>query len=198
MPDQFWALVVFALVATGSPGGATTLATASGARFGFRRTVPLIFGIAFALALLMAVSGTGLAATLKSNAFLELSVKAIGSVYLLWLAVRIGLAGPPKKTEVDTSRPTSLPGGAVLLLINPKAWAMAMGVASSFSDMVSEPIVLGAILAGTFVFAASFSLSVWALAGGVVARLFSFDWHWHVFNGLMAVLLAVTVIQFWF
>ncbi len=198
MPDQFWALVVFALVATGSPGGATTLATASGARFGFKRTVPLILGIAFALALLMAVSGTSLAAALKSNPFLEFSVKAFGSAYLLWLAVKIGLAGPPRQTEVDTSRPTSLPGGAVLLLINPKAWAMAMGVASSFSDMVSEPIVLGAILAGTFVFAASFSLSVWALAGGVVARLFIFDWHWNVFNGLMAVLLAATVMQFWF
>ncbi|PXW25635.1 hypothetical protein SAMN05445871_5110 [Paraburkholderia caballeronis] len=43
-------LVLFVVVATATPGGATTLAAASGARFGFVRSMPLIAGGAFGLA----------------------------------------------------------------------------------------------------------------------------------------------------
>jgi threonine/homoserine/homoserine lactone efflux protein len=53
-------LITFAMAATISPGGTTSLATASGLQFGYVRSLPLIFGIASALALLVAVSGTGL------------------------------------------------------------------------------------------------------------------------------------------
>ena len=48
--DAILPLVLFVVVSTITPGGATTLATASGAQFGFRRSVPLIAGIAAGLA----------------------------------------------------------------------------------------------------------------------------------------------------
>ncbi len=197
MPDQFWALVLFALIATGSPGGATTLATASGARFGYRRSVPLIAGIACALASLMAVSGTSLATTFKAIPSLELTVKAIGSIYLLWLAAKIGFAGPPAKTGFDRERPTKFLGGALLLVVNPKAWAMAVGVASSFSDLVSEPLVLGGLLALIFAVSACVSLTIWAMVGGIVSRALNEIWHWHLFNGVMAGLLIASILQLW-
>ncbi len=197
MPDQIWALILFALIATGSPGGATTLATASGARFGYRRSVPLIAGIAFALASLMAVSGTSLATTFKAIPSLELTVKAIGSMYLIWLAAKIGLAGPPAKAGFDRERPTKFFGGALLLLVNPKAWAMAVGVASSFSDLVSEPLVLGGILALVFAVSACVSLTIWAMVGGTVSRALTAAWHWHLFNGVMAGLLIASILQLW-
>lgn len=197
MLDQLWALTVFALIATGSPGGATTLATASGARFGYRRSIPLILGIAFALAGLVAVSGTGLATSLQATPFLEFGVRAAGSVYLLWLAVKVGLAGPPASVQVEDERPISLVRGALLLMVNPKAWAMALGVASSFSELAQAPLLLGGILATIFGLSALVSLTVWALAGGLIARCLSSDWHWHLFNGTMAVLLGASVLQFW-
>jgi threonine/homoserine/homoserine lactone efflux protein len=40
--DSLAPLILFAAVSTVTPGGATTLATASGAQFGFRRSVPLM------------------------------------------------------------------------------------------------------------------------------------------------------------
>ncbi len=197
MPDQIWALVMFALVATGSPGGATTLAAASGARFGYGRSVPLILGIALALAGLVAVSGAGLATTLQTAPVLELSIKAVGSIYLIWLAARIGLAGPPMPMQSDEETPISLVGGVMLLMINPKAWAMALGVASSFSKLASGPILLSGLMALVFALSAYLSLTLWALAGGLAARALSADWHWHLFNGTMAVLLIASVLQLW-
>ncbi len=53
-PDTILPLILFVVVSTITPGGATTLATASGAQFGFRRSMPLMVGIAFGLASLAA------------------------------------------------------------------------------------------------------------------------------------------------
>lgn len=197
MPDQFWALLIFAVIATGSPGGATALATASGARFGYRQSVPLILGIATALAGLMALSGTGLAAIFHAAPVLELGVKAVGSLYLLWLAAKIGISGSPSTGRPEDDRPTRFVGGALLLLVNPKAWALAIGVASTFSGLVADQMLLGGVLAAVFIVSASLSLTTWALIGGIVARALRSEWQWHVFNGFMAILLAASIIQLW-
>ena len=78
-------LVLFAVVSTVSPGGATTLATASGSQFGFRRSIPLMVGIAVGLASLAAGAAAGLAGLLMAAPGLLLAMKAMGSAYLLWL-----------------------------------------------------------------------------------------------------------------
>ncbi|MGI4982844.1 MAG: LysE family translocator, partial [Janthinobacterium lividum] len=64
MTSSVLSLFLFVVVATASPGGATTLATASGVRFGFARSMPLMAGIATGLALLAAVAALGLGALL--------------------------------------------------------------------------------------------------------------------------------------
>lgn len=197
MPDQLQALIIFALVATASPGGATTLATASGARFGFRRSLPLIFGIAGALACLVALSGTSLAAVLLAMPVLDMAARGIGSVYLLWLAIRIAGAGAPNSTGPEGARPMGPAGAGALLLVNPKAWAMALGVASSFSELAPDPLRLGSLLAAVFLASACLSLSLWVTAGRLLAKHLSTPMHWRLFNGFMAVLLAGSVVQLW-
>ncbi|WP_424969300.1 LysE family translocator [Dinoroseobacter sp. S76] len=197
MPDQLQALITFALVATASPGGATTLATASGARFGYRRSLPLILGIAGTLACLVALSGTSLAAVLLAMPGLDTAAKGIGSIYLLWLAMRIAGAGGPSSEDPKGARPLGAVGAGALLLVNPKAWAMALGVASSFSELTPDPLRLGSLLAAVFLASACLSLSLWAMAGRLLAQRLSRPVHWRLFNGAMAVLLAGAVIQLW-
>ena len=197
MTEPFSALVTFAVVATASPGGATSLATASGAQFGYLRSLPLIFGIASALALLVAVSGTGLAATILAFPALEFGMKAVGSAYLLWLAFIILKAGPPAAANMSDKAPIGFLGGAMLLGVNPKAWAMAVGVAGSFSGIADNPYVLAAIFGSVFAIAATLSLSIWAVTGSFLARVLKDDWQWHLFNAVMALLLVSSIASFW-
>ena len=159
MTDPLVALVIFAFVSTASPGGATSLATASGAQFGFLRSLPFISGVAAALAILVAVSGTGLSAAILAVPSLEFGMKAIGSAYLLWLAFAILRAGPPNKPNVSDIKPIGFLGGTMLLVVNPKAWAMAVGVAGSFSSISDNPYALAGIFATVFAVAATLSLS---------------------------------------
>jgi len=197
MTDSIPALVTFAFVATASPGGATSLATTSGAQFGYVRSLPLISGIAFTLAFLVAVSSTGLSAAILAVPSLELGMKAVGSAYLLWLAYEILRAGPPGKADLSKSRPIGLVGGAMLLMINPKAWAMAVGVAGSFSGISDNPTVVALIFGCVFAVSALMSLSIWAMAGSVLARVIKSNWQWHLFNGSMAILLVLSIVSFW-
>ncbi|RVB43642.1 LysE family translocator, partial [Mesorhizobium sp. M7A.F.Ca.CA.002.03.1.1] len=86
MLEPIFPLILFAIVATTTPGIATTLSTASGAQFGFRRSVPLLVGSAAGLATVTGAAAAGLAGLLLAVPSLQLAMKVTGSLYLVWLA----------------------------------------------------------------------------------------------------------------
>ena len=189
-------LILFAVVSTFTPGAATTLATASGAHFGFRRSVPLMAGAALGLASMAAAAAAGLAGILLTWPSLHLAMKALGTAYLLWLAIRIARSGPPHRRQ-GVGEPTSLAGGVWVLWQNPKGWAMTMGAAASFSALASGPAHLALILGLTFGATASVSLVIWCLAGQMLARALRSDWQWKALNVALAALLVLSIIPMW-
>ncbi|MCP3710850.1 LysE family translocator [Paraburkholderia sp. CNPSo 3274] len=189
-------LLLFVVIATVTPGGATTLATASGARFGFARSIPLMLGIAMGLAMLAAVAGLGLGGLLLALPSLQTAVKALGSAYLLWLAWRIARSGPPN-ADKGPARPVTLVNGFLLLWLNPKSWAMTVGAAASFALLAGSPNRLALLLGAAFGVAACVSLALWCALGVLLARLFRTPRHWRILNLAMGVLLAASVIPAW-
>jgi threonine/homoserine/homoserine lactone efflux protein len=189
-------LLLFVTVSTVTPGGATTLATASGARFGFARSIPLMLGIALGLALLAAVAALGLSGLLLALPSLQTAVKALGSAYLLWLAWRIARSGPPNAGN-GPARPVTLANGFLLLWLNPKSWAMTVGAAASFALLASSPNHLAMLLGTAFGVAACASLALWCALGVLLSRLFRTPRHWRMLNLAMGVLLAASLIPTW-
>lgn len=179
-----------------TPGGATTLATASGANVGFRLSVPLIAGIAVGLASMAAAAAAGLAGFLAAFPSLQIIMKLGGSAYLAWLAWRIGRSGAPQ-SQTDFTQPISFIGGVWLLWYNPKGWAMTTSAAASFTTLASGPGQLAAVLGMAFGFAAVFSLSIWCIAGQMLARLLKHDWQWRVLNTVLSLLLVASIISLW-
>lgn len=195
-PEALAPPLLFALVSTVSPGGATTLATASGANFGFRRSVPLIAGIATGLASMAALAAAGLAGVLLAVPSLQLATKAVGTAYLLWLAWRTATSAPPR-SGACVARPTSFVGGVGLLWANPKGWAMTTGAAASFADLADGPAGLALLLGTTFGLCATFSLSVWCAAGLLLARALRTEAQWRALNLALGALLAASVVPIW-
>ncbi|MGF6415751.1 LysE family translocator [Paraburkholderia sp. MM5482-R1] len=189
-------LLLFVAVATVTPGGATTLAAASGARFGFVRSIPLMLGIAMGLALLAAVAALGLGGLLLTLPSLQTAVRALGSAYLLWLAWRITRSGPPNASNGPV-RPVSLVNGFLLLWLNPKGWAMTVGAAASFALLANNPNRLAMLLGAAFGVTACASLALWCALGVLFARLFRTPRHWRILNLAMGVLLAASLIPTW-
>lgn len=197
MPETFLSFALFTIIATLSPGGATTLATASGVRFGYQRSVPLMLGIAAGLAILSTAGATGLAALMAALPALQLAIKVAGTVYLVWLAWQIWGAGRPQSAQQDNQRPIGFVSGVALLLLNPKGWAMTMAAAASFAALASDPFVLAAIMAATFAIAALTSLSLWCLGGALLSQLLTKEAQWRLVNRTLAVLLVASIAPLW-
>ncbi len=189
-------LVLFVVVSTITPGGATTLATASGAQFGFRRSVPLLAGMAVGLASLAAAAAAGLAGLLLAAPSLQTAMRLAGTAYLLWLAWKIARSGPPN-LRAGIGQPASVLGGACLLWLNPKGWAMAFSAAASFAALGSGPLQLAVLLGLAFGLAAAVSLSLWCLAGLLLARLLRTARQWRVLNAALGVLLVISIVPMW-
>ncbi|MCY0386239.1 LysE family transporter [Robbsia sp. Bb-Pol-6] len=196
MTSPLLSLFLFVAIATVTPGGATTLATASGARFGFARSLPLMFGIAIGLGSLAAVAALGLGTLLLAMPALQTAVKALGSAYLLWLAWCIARRGPPDAGE-GPARPVTVLNGILLLWLNPKSWAMTVGAAGSFALLAPTPGQLAMLLGAAFGLAACGSLALWCALGVLLRRLLRTAHHWRLLNLAMGVLLALSIIPIW-
>jgi threonine/homoserine/homoserine lactone efflux protein len=189
-------IIFFAVVATCTPGAATALATASGASFGFRRSVPLLAGVGLGLATLAAAAASGLAGLLLAAPSLHFLLKILGSAYLLWLACQIGLKGRPQGTT-DLAAPTSLVGGACLQWLNPKAWAMTLGAAASFATLASGPGHLALLLGAAFGVTGILSMALWCTAGLMLGKLLSSERQWRALNIALGLMLAGSIVPMW-
>ncbi|MEJ7647460.1 MAG: LysE family transporter [Nakamurella sp.] len=195
-PDVVLGLTGFALISTITPGGATAIATATGAHFGFRRSLPVLSGICLALATMAAVAAAGLGGLLTAVPVLGSALKVLGTAYLVWLAVRTARSGSPHQAERSTE-PISLPGGAVLLLYNPKGWAMTTAAAAAFSTLSPHPVTLAVAFAVVFALASAISLTVWCLLGMGLRRVLHTPRQWAALNLGLAVLLIASIIPIW-
>jgi threonine/homoserine/homoserine lactone efflux protein len=195
-PDQTLPLIAFAAVAMVTPGATTTLATASGAHFGFRRSLPFMIGVAIGLVGMAVAAAAGLAGLLLAMPSLELAMKLAGSVYLLWLAVKIGRSGPPHLNK-SIARPTSFLGALWIQLQNPKGWAVTLAAAASFGELTRNAGELAALLGAVFGVLGLLSLMLWCVAGLLLARLLRHHWQWRILNVALALALAASILTMW-
>ncbi|TAL54741.1 LysE family translocator [Pandoraea sp.] len=189
-------LIVFVIVATVTPGGATTLAVASGAHFGYRRSLPYMAGIAVGLGSMAAAAATGLGGIMQASPTLQFALKLIGSLYLVWLATRIARNASPHATSA-LRNPIGFAGGVWMLWHNPKGWAMTLAAAASFAVIAHGPMRLAALLGISFAVAAMASLSIWCMAGLALARLLHSERQWRCLNGVLAMLLVASIVAMW-
>jgi threonine/homoserine/homoserine lactone efflux protein len=190
-----WPLLAFTAVSAFTPGAATVMAIASGARFGVLRSLPLVVGLALGLALMGVAAGSGLGAALLLAPSAQGALRLAGTAYLLWLAWRIARSGPPRGGE------GAAPGGLLLGLLftvqNPKAWAVTLGAAASFSGLAESPTELALILGASFAVCALLSLFFWCAAGRAMGRRLRTGQQWAVANSVLGALLAASVVPIW-
>lgn len=192
----FLPLFLFVAASTLSPGGATSLATASGARFGLGRSLPLILGIALSLAFVAAIAAFGLGSVIANRPRMELAVKVLGSGYLLWLAWRIACSGAPASGK-QLGQPLSLLNTIPLLLLNPKSWAMTVSASAAFAPLAASPGALALLLGVSFGIAAGLSLILWCCLGVLLGRMLRTERQWGWFNLGMAGLLVLSIVPAW-
>src|SRR6266540_742884 len=136
--NKLLGLVGFAFVVSITPGPNNALLLASGIRFGFSRTVPHVAGTAAGMAALVLAMAAGIGVLLTEVPGAELALKAIGSAYLVYLAVRIATSQGSNRTVV--SRPLGVLHAAAFQFANPKAWLFGLTAVGTFLPRHLAPI----------------------------------------------------------
>ncbi len=191
--DVFAALLVFAFVSSVTPGPNNFMLLASGVNFGFRRTIPHMFGIAFGFASLLVASGFGLGALLTAFPTLYLALKIAGAVYLLYLAWRIAMSRSlGGKAGEEKVKPMTFVEAAAFQWVNPKAWVMALTAMALYTNP-EAPLFTVLLVTMAFVIVNFPSVSIWAGFGVALRGFLSDPMRLKWFNIAMGVSLAATL-----
>ena len=189
--DLFLALTGFALATLFTPGPNNLMLMASGANYGLRRTVPHLLGVALGFPMMAIGVGLGLAALFQTFPALEVILKIIATLFLLWLAWKIATATPPGEKTVE-GRPLTFLQATAFQWVNPKAWAMALGAMAAYAATGGAlRVVLVALVFAGFGLC---SAVTWTLLGTQLRRILSTPGRLRAFNYAMAALLVATLI----
>ncbi|ARP83571.1 hypothetical protein CAL12_24000 [Bordetella genomosp. 8] len=184
-------VALFSLVSSITPGPNNIMLASSGLNFGFRRTLPHMFGVNIGFTLMILLVGAGLGAVFHSSPLLYTVLKYGGAAYLLYLAWKIATAGEIREGD-RRARPFTFLQAAAFQWINPKAWVMVVGLAATyipeagfFMNLVVATIVCGIINLP--------AIGVWVTFGTALRRVLHKPGAVRAFNLGMAVLLVLSL-----
>lgn len=185
------ALALFGLTTSITPGPNNMMLFASGVNFGFRRTIPHMFGIGVGFFSLLIGVGLGLGALLHSVPVLYTALKFAGGLYLLYIAWKIGTSRTLGEGKTG-AKPMTFLAASAFQWVNPKAWVMAVTAMATYTDEANYFMTV--MIVGLVFGAVNLpSVSTWAGFGSVLREWLSVPVRLKWFNITMAVLLVLSL-----
>ncbi|MHC0054360.1 LysE family translocator [Actibacterium sp. D379-3] len=188
--DLITALAAFAFVSSITPGPNNLMLMASGANFGFRRSIPHMLGIAIGFTVMVVLVGIGLAQIFDAVPVSYTLLRIFSVAYLLYLAWKIANAGAPEAART-TGRPFTFLQAALFQWVNPKAWAMALTAISVYAP--AQDLRAVTLVALTFGLINLPSVSTWTILGQQMRRFLTGPLRLRLFNVTMALLLVASL-----
>ena len=187
-------LAIFALAAgtVWTPGPNNAMLASSGARFGWRATLPHAMGVALGFPVMCFVMALGLGQVFLAQPLIGEVLRWIGATVLLWIAWKTLRAKPPG-TGGGPERPWTFLQASAFQWVNPKAWMMAISMISQFVTG-RAPLMEAAVVAGVYALVGLTSANGWAAFGAALQRVLRTPARMYAFNAVMAGLIVMTVI----
>tara|TARA_A100001011_G_scaffold379763_1_gene446195 strand:- start:1300 stop:1899 length:600 start_codon:yes stop_codon:yes gene_type:complete len=186
----FSALATFYFTMFFTPGPNNAMLTASGMKFGFIKTLPHLVGISLGHIFQIGLTCFGLANLFLIYPQIQFYMKILCFLYLIYLGWK--MLGSFNSIQKKTGRPLRFYEASLFQFINPKAWSIAVTVASGFFP-TKENIFIG--VAFVTITAAIINLptcSLWALFGSGLRKFINNEKTKKIIEYLLAVLLVLT------
>lgn len=184
--------LLFAFVASITPGPTNILVLSNSARYGFKAALPIVLGACAGAAGIVLLVGSGVGQSLAHWPRVQAAMQWLGVAWLSYLSWQIFSAPDESIDPAAVQKPLGLAGAASLQLVNPKTWMMALAVVSVFAGNGDERQSHVLYLSLAFFVIALPCLGAWALLGVGSSRVFRSPKAMQRFNRCMAVLLLVS------
>jgi len=192
MSSPLLPFLLFAFVASITPGPTNILVLSNSARYGLRAALPIILGACAGAAGIVLAVGSGIGESLIHLPRVQTAMQWVGVAWLSYLAWQI-FSAPAHSLETDTAhKRLGLIGAAGLQLVNPKTWMMALAVVSVFAGQAEGREARVLALSLVFFAVSLPCLGMWALLGAGSTRLLGSAKTLQRFNRVMGILLLAS------
>jgi threonine/homoserine/homoserine lactone efflux protein len=186
----FSALATFYFTMFFTPGPNNAMLTASGMKFGFTRTLPHLIGITLGHILQIGLTCFGLANLFLIYPQVQFYMKILCFLYLIYLGRK--MIGSFSLIQKETGKPLKFYEASLFQFINPKAWSIAVTVASGFFP-TEENIFIGVIFVTITAAIINFpTCALWALFGSGLRKYINNEKTKKMIEYLLALLLVLT------
>ena len=188
----FFALISYYFVMFVTPGPNNAMLTASGIKFGFKKTIPHLIGIPFGHVIQITLVCFGLGNLFQKYPLVQNYLKWLCFFYLLYLGWKI--IGSFSEHKKESGRPLKLYEAALFQFMNPKAWVVALTASTAFFPVNENFYLATTFVALTAPFICFPSICLWALFGSSIKILIKNAKIKRIVEYFLAVLLVITAI----
>ena len=196
MLSQLVPLILFGIATAFSPGPNNIMISYTTFNFGVRKAIPAMLGVIIGWTLLVIFLQLGSASVFQRYEFIQVIIKVLGSIYLLYMAYKLSFGGQTKGRKIDP-KPVTFINTFFFQFVNPKSIIVGLTSISLFIDTENNYLRDSIILTLLWFFMAVGSQTSWCLMGKYMRKFATSDKFIKKFNFSMSFLLIVCVILFY-
>ena len=195
MHPEIFSIALFWFVAAYTPGPNNVVASYSGFNFGINKTIPHILGVTLGFTSLVLFLTIGLINIFKLFPIIQIIIKYLGTLFLLYLAYKIALSTGIEKIKKEN--PVKFIETFLFQYLNPKGVSVAIIVVSNYVELGDNYINYATqIVILAFLFSST-SITLWTFIGKFLRKFATNDKFIKCFNYAMSVLLLLSIITFY-
>ena len=195
MHPEILSMALFWIVAAYTPGPNNVIASYSGFNFGIKKTLPHIFGVAFGFTFLIFLLTIGLVNVFKIFPIIQVSLKYLGSIFLVYLAYKIYFS--KIDSEKKNENPVKFIETFLFQFLNPKGVLIGIIIVSTYVEH-GENYLKYATQVIVFAFLVSLSsITFWTFVGKYLRKFATNEKFIKYFNCVMSLLLILSIITFY-
>ena len=195
MHPEILSMALFWIVAAYTPGPNNVIASYSGFNFGIKKTLPHIFGVTFGFTFLIFLLTIGLVNVFKIFPLIQVSLKYLGSIFLIYLAYKIYFSKMDGEKKNDN--PVKFIETFLFQFLNPKGVLIGIIIVSTYVEH-GENYLIYATQVVLFAFVVSLSsITFWTFVGKYLRKFATNEKFIKYFNCVMSVLLLLSIITFY-
>ena len=195
MHPEILSISLFWFVTAYTPGPNNVVASYSGFKFGVKKTIPHILGVTLGFTSLVIFLSVGLINILKLFPLIQIIIKYLGTLFLIYLAYKIAFS----KTSDDTTKenPVKFIETFLFQYLNPKGVTVAIIVVSTYVELGENYLNYATqVILLAFLFSIT-SITLWTLIGKFLRKFATNDKFIKYFNYVMSSLLLLSIITFY-
>ena len=195
MHPEILSMALFWIVAAYTPGPNNVIASYSGFNFGIKKTLPHIFGVALGFTFLIFLLTIGLVNVFKIFPIIQVSLKYLGSIFLVYLAFKIYFS--KIDSEKKNENPVKFIETFLFQFLNPKGVLIGIIIVSTYVEN-GENYLKYATQVIFFAFLVSLSsITFWTFVGKYLRKFATNEKFIKYFNCVMSLLLILSIITFY-